>query len=450
MPPYAQSRCVGDYSIVAPSNPLYGYGDLKTARDVRPNRNVELDATSGTPEIKTSTRPLLIKSADVLTVQATGQHFASGSTFTATGAQNANLIATTGQAHLHAQAGDVRLTASASFYQTAQHRTSDISSSISDTAGGNVSLTATSGTFTATSNGIATLESGSNEVHVYGKSKAHVRADAAHLQSTAGDVTVQSSAAVTLDGVNVNAIATAQASVDAPAVVLGATANTVTISSSGKETSVGGNMTIAGNLTVSGSTTQVSTEQVLVKDNHMVLNSASEVGKDAGLLFRRDGADASSFYWDESAKEFVLATTKSSHDSPEVVHEAYSTLRCKNIIVEDGIQTASSATVTVNVADNAGVDNAVPISGLKHRGSYQFVIESTSVDGATATIFASKSQASQATASVFVVTSSFGAGDQDVYISWPADSTPALYHLTPRTGATSEALEYKVFYSTVG
>ena len=70
MAPNANSRCVGDFSVVQPTNTsLYGYGDL-SSRDVKPYRNLELNATTGIPEIKTTTLDLKVTSAKGLDVQS--------------------------------------------------------------------------------------------------------------------------------------------------------------------------------------------------------------------------------------------------------------------------------------------------------------------------------------------------------------------------------------------
>ncbi len=64
MAPNANSRILGDLDIVTPSNTsLYGFGDVKVSRDVKPSRNVELTALSGIPELKTTSQALKIASA---------------------------------------------------------------------------------------------------------------------------------------------------------------------------------------------------------------------------------------------------------------------------------------------------------------------------------------------------------------------------------------------------
>ena len=84
------------------------------------------------------------------------------------------------------------------------------------------------------------------------------------------------------------------------------------------------NCIIAGNLTVQGSTINIDTQNVLVKDNVMVLNSAAAIGKDCGLLFKRStGLDSTAFFWDESDLSFALASTDSLQDASTLIPKAY-------------------------------------------------------------------------------------------------------------------------------
>ena len=58
---------------------------------------------------------------------------------------------------------------------------------------------------------------------------------------------------------------------------------------------------ISGDLRVNGTTVTVNSEQVLITDNLMVLNSTGLPSKDSGLLFKRQtGVDNEAFFFDES------------------------------------------------------------------------------------------------------------------------------------------------------
>ena len=78
------------------------------------------------------------------------------------------------------------------------------------------------------------------------------------------------------------------------------------------------------------------------------------------------------------------------------------------------------------------------------------LVESTAVDGATASFFISKGVAGHTNASSFMLSSSLGAGGEEVMIQWDASSEPSIYHSTPRLSASGVAVQYRVFYSTVG
>jgi len=254
---------------------------------------------------------LYVQSAKDLRCESVGSRWDSASTYNVNATSSLNLVSVQ-QAKLESTSGDCRIKASSSVYEEGQHRFGNYSSSIQDTAYGNVIFTATTGNFQTTSNANATILSNTGDSKLYATSgKADVKGASANLQSTGGNVSVQASSDVNLSGVNVYQTATTKCTisapefdincatlvkVEAPTVEIGKTSDVVTISQAGKQTNVEGNLTIAGNFTVNGTTTTVDTQNVLVKDNLMVLNCASEIGKDAGLIFHRNNADSTSFY----------------------------------------------------------------------------------------------------------------------------------------------------------
>ena len=78
------------------------------------------------------------------------------------------------------------------------------------------------------------------------------------------------------------------------------------------------NLTVTGDLTVNGSTTTVSTTNTKITDNLLELNSGSTNNtNDTGIIMERgSGAgDNAMFMWDESADQFVVATTTATADS---------------------------------------------------------------------------------------------------------------------------------------
>ena len=161
-------------------------------------------------------------------------------------------------------------------------------------------------------------------------------------------------------------------------------------------------------------------------------------------------SQANTLHYNESADEWRFAYSLEDGTSANIATARYAPIHCKKVVVEEGFESASSATKTVSIADNASSGSGSVVPGLKHRGTYQVLIESTAVDGATASFFLSKGVAGQTTASAFMLSSAIGAQGEEVLIEWPANSEPMIYHSTHRTGASGVAVEYRVFYSTVG
>lgn len=306
----------------------------------------------------------------------------------------------------------------------------------------------------------ATLQADNLEARVFGGSLAHVRAGATKLESTVGKTEVLGTTDVDIKAPLISSVATTKVSVtapevdvtasnvakvDAPTVNVGLTSDNVNISALGKQTTIGGNMTVAGNLTVSGTTTQVNTEQVLVKDNLMVLNSASQVGKDAGLLFNRNAADATSMYWSEADQEFVFASTESSHDSANVVKKHLQSVRAKSF-VGDAIEMPGFKTVTFNLKDNDAV--AYEFTGLKTRGCYEFIIESVLDNGA---VYNYKICKSKSSLDEYVCFGIHQAADsnEEITIKWEADKAPAVYHKVLKNGGTGGDVAYVAKYISV-
>ena len=89
---------------------------------------------------------------------------------------------------------------------------------------------------------------------------------------------------------------------------------TATNALSGASLSVSGNATISGDLTVSGTTTTISSTNLEVKDNLILLNdgakSTSATASDAGLMLeRKSGANNAAFLFQETDGRFELGTT---------------------------------------------------------------------------------------------------------------------------------------------
>ena len=209
------------------------------------------------------------------------------------------------------------------------------------------------------------------------------------------------------------------------------------------------NCVIEGNLTVNGATTTITTENLLVKDNIVVLNEGAEAGsfRDCGFLFNRasTAGDDTTFFWDESDNNFIFATTKSGAADSTFVVESYAGLKCSNIYASGEISMDSFATKSFGIPGNS--DAPVFVTGInKKRGSYEFQIQSDTDGGS---VYNYKVIKHKVTANTFA---SFGvhAGGEDgsqIWVKWLADEAPSFWHY--HTSSSSATINYKVKFTTV-
>ena len=127
-------------------------------------------------------------------------------------------------------------------------------------------------------------------------------------------------------------------------------------------------LTVAGNLTVSGTTTTVDSATLTIEDPMITLaknNSGGDANTfDQGLFMNRGSAANVSFLWDESADEFVFATTSGEDGTTagNVTIDSYANIQAGNITCVDvdgilGSNTAAAATVTTLGITGAAVFN---------------------------------------------------------------------------------------------
>lgn len=83
---------------------------------------------------------------------------------------------------------------------------------------------------------------------------------------------------------------------------------------SGGDLTCDNDVTIAGDLTVTGNTTTVNTEEILLADNTIVINSnhTGTPTQDGGITIERGSGTDQSFYWDESADTWAIGHSESS------------------------------------------------------------------------------------------------------------------------------------------
>ena len=396
----------------------------------------------------------------------------SGTNVLLTGASSAGVVATTGPLSLTASSGSATLSASANFNVTANLKSETIVTTATSTSGGDNLVQSTAAN--------ATLEATNVEARVFGKTLAHLKGiDAVKVESTAGkidllgstsvdavapSITSTATTKVDLSAPTINVVAATLAKVEAPAVEVGKTSNTVDISQPTKQTNVLGdfnvsgtstlvgdvamsnNCVITGNLTVNGATTTITTENLLVKDNIVLLNDGATTVRDVGFLFNRlPGNDDTTFFWDESDNNFIFATTKNTAADATFTVESYAGLKCSNIYASGEISMDTFATKSFNLIGNSSAPVFVPAIN-KLRGSYEFQIQSDDATGSVYNYKVIKSLASSVTFASFGVHSQGEDGSQ-VWVKWEAGESPKFY--LKNLSSSSATLGFKIKYTTV-
>ena len=412
-------------------------------------------------------------SADFL-IQSAKDIKATATNVVFTGASSAGLVATTGPLSLTATAGNATLSASANFNVTANLKSETIVTTATSTSGGDNLVQSTAAN--------ATLEATNVEARVFGKTLAHLKGiDAVKVESTAGkidligstsvdaaapSITSTASTKVDLTAPAINVVAATNAKVEAPTVDIGiaATNLNVNISNVGHATNVLGNFNvtgtstltgdvamtnncvITGNLTVNGATTTITTENLLVKDNIVLLNDGATTVRDVGFLFNRlSGNDDTTFFWDESDNNFIFATTKNSAADATFTVESYAGLKCSNIYASGEISMDTFATKSFNLIGNSSAPVFVGAIN-KVRGSYEFQIQSDDATGSVYNYKVIKSLASSVTFASFGVHSQGEDGSQ-VWVKWEANESPKFY--LKNLSSSSATLGFKIKYTTV-
>jgi len=136
---------------------------------------------------------------------------------------------------------------------------------------------------------------------------------------------------------------------------------------SGKFTTVEstGDITVGGNLIVNGTTTTVDTETLSIEDPLIVLAKNNSGGSaniyDEGLLFNRGSLSNVAFFWDESADEFVFATTAAETGSTagNITIDSYQQLKAgiikANTSLDTGAIKAADGSAAATIANSTGV-----------------------------------------------------------------------------------------------
>jgi len=184
---------------------------------------------------------------------------------------------------------------------------------------------------------------------------------------------------------------------------------------------------------------------VLVEDNVMVLNSASAVGKDAGLMFKRAAADSTAFWWDESALSFVLASTESLGTDDTLNVKDLQKLKCAGVEATSALVAPGFATTTVSLAGNSSDPVSIP-GVVAQRGSFEFIIEADNVDGSVFNYKIVKNKAASTSPTLMGIHQE-GDDQTQVWIKWDLNKAPEIYHKF--TNASADLITYKIKYLRV-
>ena len=209
------------------------------------------------------------------------------------------------------------------------------------------------------------------------------------------------------------------------------------------------NVVVQGNLTVNGVTTTIDSQQVLIKDNIIVLNDASVIGKDSGLMFRRNAADSATMFWSNADSCFALATTDSLQDSSNVNVKAYQKLKCAGIESIGPISIPGFATMSITIAGNSALPFDIPGLSNYKRGSFEIIIESDSVLHPTGSVYNYKLVKNRILSDSFSSIGVHQEGDDltQIFCSWPSDKIPQIYHKTLAVASTP--IKYNVKFIRV-
>ena len=158
-------------------------------------------------------------------------------------------------------------------------------------------------------------------------------------------------------------------------------------------TEVGGNLTVTGDLTVNGATTTVSTQNLLVEDALIGLQSelTGANANDIGFIFERGSTgNNAAFIWDESDDKFKLGTTTAVPSDTGFIAVTKGTLIADlngNADTASKWLTARTVTFTGDVTGSFSIDGSGNVStGLSladtfdNYGGWVLKVDNTTID----------------------------------------------------------------------
>ena len=124
------------------------------------------------------------------------------------------------------------------------------------------------------------------------------------------------------------------------------------------DVTVSGTLTVGGNLVVSGTTTTVNTEEVLIEDNILTLNSSqtgtpSNTLKSGFEIERGDEANAA-LVWDEGTDKWQVSSDSSAYN--DIIHTGMLSVVSSALLATDAVITdkiENGAVTTAKIADSA-------------------------------------------------------------------------------------------------
>ena len=204
-----------------------------------------------------------------------------------------------------------------------------------------------------------------------------------------------------------------------------------------------GAVTCQSSLAVTGASTFASSIDVTGASTFKELVT---MDKDCGLMFKRNAQDSTAFWWDESDKTFVLATTDNSSSDSTLAVKELQKLKCASIEASSALLAPGFATTTVNLAGNSALPVAIP-GVTAQRGSFEFIIESDNLDGSVFNYKIVKNKAGSDSPTLMGVHQEGDDGTL-VWVKWDViNKAPEIYHKV--TNASVTPITYKIKYLRV-
>jgi len=131
------------------------------------------------------------------------------------------------------------------------------------------------------------------------------------------------------------------------------------------------NLTVTGNLTVNGTTTTIATTNTVISDNLIELNNgASSNANDSGIVIERGSTgDNAIIMWDESADQFVVATTTATGTSTGNISHTKANFEAAEIKASSAVITSTGIGTLLTVTGTDDGASAGPEIVIKRNSS---------------------------------------------------------------------------------